>query len=151
ITRQTVALVENANLTRGLEARVAARTAELAKSESAARSLLTRYELAEDAGQVGSFEWEIAPDHVEWSDGLYRIMRLSRDECEGTSAGFLKLVHPDDYDGVVAHIGESIERGGTISYELRVIRSDGTEAWISVKGRVISEGGNAARVAGVLA
>ncbi len=66
-TRQLEAL--NAEL----EERVAARTAELEAQTERLRQSEERRSIALSAGDMGSWEVDVASGHIEWDDGPYRI------------------------------------------------------------------------------
>ncbi|HEX8905596.1 MAG TPA: DUF4118 domain-containing protein, partial [Longimicrobiaceae bacterium] len=68
--------------------------------ESSARSLAEAQALA----HVGSWEWDVARDHVWWSDEMYRVYGYQPGEIEVTFAAFLERVHPDDRARVEAAI-----------------------------------------------
>ncbi|HEX4460267.1 MAG TPA: PAS domain-containing protein, partial [Polyangia bacterium] len=62
---------------------------ELARSEA----LLAE---AQRLAHVGSWEWNIAPNIVSWSDEMHRIYGIELGHFDGTYEAFLARVHPDD-------------------------------------------------------
>ncbi|HET7896348.1 MAG TPA: PAS domain-containing protein, partial [Flavisolibacter sp.] len=59
-----------------------------------------RLKEAQAIGRVGSFEWITATDAIHWSDEMYRIHRLSKNE-DITLEKVFALIHPDDRDGIM--------------------------------------------------
>ena len=51
---------------------------------------------AQQIARLGSWEWEIASDHVVWSDELYRIYGVRPDRLPGSYGSYLDKVHEDD-------------------------------------------------------
>ena len=81
---------------------------------------------AEEISHLGSWELDLASDHLTWSDEVYRIFGLEPQEFQATYAAFLERVHPDDRAAVDAAYSGSIREGrDTYEIEHRVLRSDG--------------------------
>ena len=45
---------------------------------------------------VGTWEWLVASNRVEWSDALFRIYDIEPDEFDASFEGYLSRVHPED-------------------------------------------------------
>ncbi len=91
---------------------------------------------AQALAQVGSWDWDIPVDHVSWSDELYQIYGPRRDEFPSSYQGFLDRVHADDRPAVEATIRDAYRRGGTFSFDHRIVRPDGGVRWLHARGRV---------------
>ncbi|MGD9796768.1 MAG: SpoIIE family protein phosphatase [Acidimicrobiia bacterium] len=48
-------------------------------------------------------------------------------------------IHPEDLPSVTAEIQEALERGGAFHTEFRVVRPDGSTAWIQGRGRAVHD------------
>jgi two-component sensor histidine kinase/two-component SAPR family response regulator len=83
-------------LNRGLEQRVAERTSEL----EAANARLIQSEqlrsLALAAGQMGSWDWDLAADHSTWDDGQCRIFGVDPESFRATRESVLPLILEED-------------------------------------------------------
>jgi diguanylate cyclase (GGDEF)-like protein/PAS domain S-box-containing protein len=94
---------------------------------------------AQAVARVGSWEWDIAADRIDWSDELWRIYGLEARSRVLTLADLLELDHPDDR----AHVRETIEAsratGEPFSVEHRIIRSDGAVRHLQGHGQVIAD------------
>ena len=111
-----------------LEARVAARTAELeAQTERLQRSE-ERRSLALSAGDMGAWELDVASGQFQWDDGLYRIFGVERGHFEPTRASIRERVHPDDGDRCTL---TDLNSGNELHYqrEFRLIRPNGEVHW----------------------
>ena len=91
---------------------------------------------AQQLSRIGSFKWDIRSDHTDWSDGLYRIAGLSREDCPASYGSWREHVHPDDRELVDAAVVRGYEERGTFSFVHRVIRPDGQVRTVEAHGRV---------------
>lgn len=92
--------------------------------------------LACEAGRFGTWEWTVATDKVAWSPSLEAIHGRAPGSFDGTFAGVLEDMHPDDRERVLATIGATLEHGGDYQIEYRIIRSDGAIRWVEGRGRL---------------
>ena len=51
---------------------------------------------AQEVANIGTWNWDIKNDHLEWTDEIYRIFDKSREEFGATYEHFIEAVHPDD-------------------------------------------------------
>ncbi|MBV1786653.1 diguanylate cyclase [Marinobacterium sp. D7] len=74
-----------------------------------------------DAG-VGTWEWDIEKDHLSWSNSVYEMFGLDRQQFEASYEAYLQVVHPDDRARVAQAIRES--QSSTRPYEInyRIVR-----------------------------
>jgi PAS domain S-box-containing protein len=117
--------------------------AELAQTNE----LLSRAELI---GNFGSWKWNQAEGPEYWSDGLYRITGLRREEFEPSYTRYLELVHPDDRERVRQAHTAAEAAGGVTEYECRIIRADGTIRNVQQRVEVTRDGpGQPVRMLGI--
>ncbi len=112
-----------------LEAKVEERTAAIGR-------IHTRLSEAQEIAQLGSWEWDVTADTIDWSDELYRIYGADPAVHEATFAGYLERVHPDDRDRVGTLIGEALADGDTFRFDERIVRPDGTVRALASRGQV---------------
>src|SRR6185436_8213819 len=90
-----------------------------------------RLRLATQTGKVGIWEWDLAADRIVWTDSLYAIHGIEKDQFAGTADAFAALVHPDDRDAVSGAIERSLIEEAPYELELRILRpADGKVAWV---------------------
>src|SRR4051812_41636584 len=73
-------------------------------------------QLALRAGKIGVWDWDILQERITWTDSLYAIHGVTREQFDGTAAGFAQLIHPDDRGPVQRALQSSLEHGAP--YEL---------------------------------
>ncbi len=122
--------LETAN--RDLERRVADRTGDLLESEN-------RLRLAAEAAATGIWEWDLSGDRVEWTDRVFEIVGVDREDFDGTNASFINSIHPDDRESVLAAVSSAIEGDTAAECEFRIVRPDGEIRWVHDRGRVTSD------------
>ena len=85
------------------------------------RRLLAAQQLA----GLGSWEWDVASNTVEWSDELYYIYGVEPGSFSPTFDTYLARVHESDRARVQSLIGEAVRSSGTFDFEERIVRPDG--------------------------
>src|SRR5262249_15399334 len=115
-----------------------------------ARQNEERLDLALNAAQMGTWDWQIPTNRIVWSDASKRILGLDPAISDMTFESFLNSIHPDDLQAVSREIQQAVNRGSSYKAEFRSVHPDGTIHWIMGKGRVYyDEAGRPARMAGV--
>ena len=137
-------------LNRGLEARVAERTLELAATAAQLRQSEQLRSLALAAGQMGSWEWDAISKQLVWDQGQYSILGLDPKSFSPTPEAMEKLIHPEDFDRVSAAMRDLMDHVQTAPIEFRVTRPDGETRWcIGVAAASRDAAGKIIRVSGV--
>jgi PAS domain S-box-containing protein len=111
-----------------LEERVAARTAELEAQTERLRQSEERRSIALSAGDMGSWEVDLATGHLEWDDGPYRIFGVDPAHFEPTVERIEAMMHPDDREknALAAIVGSGEQR---FQVEFRIVRPSGEVRW----------------------
>jgi len=109
------------------------------RAEDAQRESEERLRLTLDAGQVGTWDWDIPADRVAWSARVYEFHGLTPGTFGGRVADFAALIHPDDRDRVAEAIRRAVEEGEPYSGEFRIVRPTGEVRWIATHGRVLRD------------
>lgn len=132
-----------------LEARVAARTAELEAQTERLRQSEDRRSIALSAGDMGSWEVDLATGMVEWDDGPYRIFGVDPASFVPTVERIEAMMHPDDREksALSAILASSPARFQT---EFRIVRPSGELRWCYGAGIILRDpAGKALRMTGV--
>jgi len=116
-------------LNRELEARVAERTAELAASTRQLRQSERLRSLALAAGQMGSWEWNVARGSNVWDQGQCEIFGVDRGTFVPTLESVRPLINPDDFELLARAFREVSKDANTFQTEFRVRRPNGEIRW----------------------
>ncbi len=96
-----------------------------------------RSELAIDAAQIGTFDWDLVTDELIWDEQLIRLFGYDVASFERTFEAFDVRVHPDDRLRVGEAIRASIASCGDFEAEYRVVLPDGETRWVHARGRCV--------------
>lgn len=104
------------------------------------------------SAHVGTWDWFVASDKVDWSHDVDEFFGLPRGAFPGTYQAYLDLIHDDDRPRVQQNV-EAILRGEQDEYALehRIIWADGSVRWLSCTARCTRDaGGQAVRLGGTV-
>ncbi|HEY9669469.1 MAG TPA: PAS domain S-box protein, partial [Coleofasciculaceae cyanobacterium] len=109
-----------------------------------------RLQLAQQAGRIGTWEWNLLTNDVSWSDGIWTLLGIEPGSITPNFESFVKFLHPDEQELILQRLEIALAQGGDYYDEFRVIRQDGTLCWLLSKGQVIrTQDGQAERVLGI--
>jgi len=110
-----------------------------------------RYALAQEAANVGSWDWNIETGELVWSDQIESLFGFDRGGFGGTYDAFLDSIDADDRQFVVDSVNASINDDCDYDIEHRIVRPDGTVRWVSETGTVMRDvEGKAVRMLGIV-
>ena len=116
------------------------------RAEEALRASQTNLAEAQRIAHLGSWNWHIAENTLDWSDELYRIFDLDPETTPITFERFLDHVYLDDRAYVMEQMQTAVdERKARPPIEYRVVRPDGTTRTVRSEG-VLSLGRDGAPV-----
>ena len=106
---------------------------------------------AERVAGMGSFEWSVGSDEIEWSDQLARIYGYEPGSHPKRLAGFLDCVHPDDRENLQNNIRNALTTGSGWSMDERILHANtGEERVLSSRVTVMRDAhGRIARLCGI--
>lgn len=92
--------------------------------------------LAEQVAMIGHWRLTIATGQLTWSDEVYRIHGLSKDQFTPTRDNALTTYHPDDRDRIRDLVRSAINVGVSYEITVRVVRPDGEIRHVVTRGLV---------------
>ncbi len=108
-----------------------------------------RLELAQDAGGVGLWSWDLVTGEGRWSPTFYKNFGLPADTPANMDT-LLAAIHPDDREAVRLSNLEAVRVGRMNPTEYRVIWPDGQVRWLLARGEIFrDEQGRMVRSMGV--
>jgi len=111
-----------------------------------------RLALAQEAGDVGTFDWDLRTGRVMWNEKLESMHGLPRGGFGGAFDNWLELVHPEDRPRCDAEIDVAIkQKHPSWQAECRIFRADNNEMrWIDARARLFFDpNGEPVRMLGV--
>jgi PAS domain S-box-containing protein len=131
-------------------ARIVVDELELARAHRLASEKQRLLELTESVSGVGHWRIEVGAGDVVWSDMVYTIHGVSREDFEPDLQNSLALYHPDDRAKVAACVREAVATKGSFEAQLRINRPDGEIRDVISRGVCeLDEDGAATAVFGV--
>ena len=133
-----------------LEQRVAERTAALESSTMRLLQSEQRRSLALAAGNLGSWDWDLANGKVVWDDGQHAIYGVTPGQFVPTPEHFKVLILPEDWEQLQVGMHDLLERGEPHQAEFRIRRPNGEIRWCSSTAAATQDGaGKVVRISGV--
>ncbi len=121
---------------------------ELAAVTADRRADRARWDLAAEAGGVGTFDLDLTSGAVFLDDRLLELSGLDRATFRGSPEEVYAHVHPDDVEDVVSRVRHAVETTGSYEAEYRIVLAGGSHRWVAARGRVVDDEGGA-RLVGV--
>ena len=100
-------------------------------AEEALKASEERFRLAAHSASDLIFEWDSLSNALEWYGDIDEILGYAPNEFPRTLEAWAKIIHPDDYDRVIATVGCSLKEKNPFSEEYRIRCKDGSyRHWI---------------------
>jgi len=116
----------------------------LTKSEETLR-------LSQVFSNVGSWDWIIETNVLEWSEIMRPMFGFTSNEYEISYENYIKAIHPKDRKNVLRAIDNCLNKQMDFNIEHRVIWPDDSVHWLHERGDVIrDETGKAIRMLGLV-
>lgn len=93
---------------------------------------------AQELAQIGSWEWDVTTNTIEWSDELYRIYELDPEVFEPNYESFLSYIHVDDRDLMNAAVQQAYNDHQSYTIIHRITCPDGKIKSLKGTGKVFT-------------
>ncbi|HEX5337304.1 MAG TPA: PAS domain S-box protein, partial [Gallionella sp.] len=91
---------------------------------------------AQKIAQLGSWDWDVVGDRVEWSEMAYEIYTPDQRPAKPGFEDFKSSLHPDDLDRVVAAVQSAFERDTPFDLDHRVVSVSKGVRTVHAQGKV---------------
>ncbi len=110
----------------------------LKNAQTVLRTANERLDLAQEAGNVGVFDFDVVRGRLYWTPQLERIFGLEAGSFGGTTEAWSALVHPEDRERAQRGFSGALE-GKMSSFldESRIVRADGEVRWLQMLCRIM--------------
>ncbi|PYG02415.1 PAS domain S-box-containing protein/diguanylate cyclase (GGDEF)-like protein [Thioalkalivibrio sp. ALE21] len=107
---------------------------------------------AQRIAHLGSWISDFENDEIRWSDEVYRIFGMTREQWGANHESFITVVHPDDREHVQQAVNAALRPDGPeYDIEHRIRRPDGTTRVVYQRGTVsFDDHGRPRRMAGIV-
>lgn len=109
-----------------------------------------RLALAQEAANVGVWDWDIRTRNLSWSKELYTMFGLEPGSFTLSFENWIEYIHSDDRERIRRAAEQALNEGREFEEEYRIIRPDGQVRWLVGKGRTYKGGdGHPIRMIGI--
>lgn len=127
------------------ESTVARDAAELKRQESD-----QNLRQALQAAKAGNWEYDLETGEGFWSEEMWKLYGVEKQDCEPGVAIWLQTIHPEDREKIERWIIQAKQAASELNLEWRVRTPDGLEKWHLTRGRpVCDEAGKPVRYIGI--
>lgn len=90
---------------------------------------------AEAIGHIGQWHWKVGGERIEFSDQLYQIFGVKKEEFEATLDSVNKMIDRRDADRMTQVFQRAIIEQNDYDIDFRITRPDGETRYIRCEGR----------------
>lgn len=105
-------------------------------AEQRAADLSQHFQLALEAGDLGTWRWDMTTGAVTWDERLERVFGLEPGGFDGTFDTYVSLLHPEDRDEVLRVVRSAVDSKSSYQVDHRVVWPDGSVHWLQGRGSV---------------
>ena len=95
----------------------------------------SRLEATLGAAEIGTWIWDVGPDHVTADHNLAAMFGVTAEEAAGAPLEtYTRHIHEEDLPRVSAGIKEAAREGRRFDMEYRIRQRDGSVRWVAARG-----------------
>ncbi|WP_019865279.1 putative bifunctional diguanylate cyclase/phosphodiesterase [Methylovulum miyakonense] len=123
--------------------RASSALSELAKSEADLRT-------AQKIARLGSWDWVVEEDKMEWSDEVFNVLDVAPDEFDGQCRDIYKRLVNADAEKLLQAIGRCAKNKQNFHLECQIRHANGSDNVLLVHGEPIVVGNDVTRIHGTI-
>lgn len=108
-------------------------------AEQEAREKGKQLGLALRAAEIGTFDWDLSNDTVQWDDQQHKIFGVSAEAYDNKLETVFACFHPEDRLRVKEELTGSLERDEVYRTDFRVLWADGEVRYIETYGSILRD------------
>jgi PAS domain S-box-containing protein len=109
---------------------------DLKEIEEALRKSEASLANAQRIAGLGHWELDLVTGELTWSDEVFRLLRMPREEFDGTTQSFYSRVHPADREFVRRTTDAAIYKGQPFDIDHRIVLPDGKVLFVHEQAEV---------------
>ena len=119
------------------------------QAQEALRRSEERLRLAQEVAEIGTFEWDVQGNVIQWSREMAALYGLGSDEFDGTMQGWRRCILEEDVPQFQRFVDDAVSVGH-VECEWRARSKSGTVRWLATRAYTFrGDDGSASRVVGV--
>ncbi|MEC4815856.1 MAG: PAS domain S-box protein [Scytonema sp. PMC 1069.18] len=123
---------------------------EFRQNQEVLRQSQERLNLALEAANMGTWDWNIQTGEVYWSPNLEKLFGMVPGSFDGQYETVMAMIYPEDQEWVLQSIHRAVYGREDYNIEFRFIKPDGTIRWAVGRGQVFyDQMGNPVQMTGV--
>ena len=108
--------------------------------EKKLRDSLNVLEETQEIAHLGNWYVDLETLKIQWSDEMYHIFGVLKEEFDHTADAFIKFIHPDDQLSIKNWMDQSITGVKLEPQEFKIVLPNHEVRWIRGDGKLISDG-----------
>jgi len=109
------------------------------REEEAVRESAAHLQEAQRIAKMGSYHVNLRDNAIQWSDEMYPIYGVKKEEFLLTMEAFLKILHPDDKPHMERWVSQTIEKLRPEPLEFRAVMPGGGVHYIRGDGELVTD------------
>ena len=107
--------------------------------EEALRKTTRRLSRAQSVARMGFLEWNLKTNEMYWSDQIYDLFGIDRQEQKASIDLAMELVHPDDREFVEKNLEAATNSVKGFDIDHRMVRADGNVMWVHGQAELVRD------------
>lgn len=104
---------------------------------------------AQQLAHIGSWEWDVRSDKIQWSDELFRIYGMQPHALEPSFEKYIGFIHEDHRERVKSVVQQALKDHQSFKFRHKISGPDGKVKMVSSTGKVFTDAnGEVIRMAG---
>lgn len=91
---------------------------------------------AQQIAKIGYWKYNIQKNKLFWSDEIYNILGINKDDCKLSFELFFQAIHPEDKEMFARERSSVFSGEKDMNIEFRIIPADGIQKWVHEIGKV---------------
>ena len=112
---------------------------EISRVEAELKNNQQRLQIAQQAGKIGTFEWNVQTGELACTPELEALYGLPKGGFQSSYQNLLAMVHPDDRTFTEQQLQAAATSGEELNIEFRICRPDSSVGWIACRAKVFQD------------
>ncbi len=92
---------------------------------------------AQQIAKIGYWKFDIVKDKLFWSEEIYKILGINKDDVKLSYELFFDAIHPDDKETFAKVRSAAYSGEREMDLEFRILQVDGSQKWVREIGKLV--------------